>query len=128
MALLFGGAAAAISQAPQVSGVDGKQYALIVYTLDSPRQSYEKICGPFYLSEVLGKGSELIGFRFIRNGETEHAVVSFKNLSVMVDEGIASPTAQEVSEEDGGHYILRMKGDDYLGKYHECLAGVVKMK
>jgi hypothetical protein len=45
----------------------------------------------------------------------------------MVDEATASPTAQEVSEDNGGHFVLRVNAKDYAG-YGECLAQVEKMK
>jgi hypothetical protein len=136
MALLAGSAivAVAASQAPRVSlasSVDGKQYALLPYVLSASRQSYEKVCGPFYRSEVLGKGNEneLVGFRFSRDGKIEDPVVRVHNLSVMIDDSIVSPTAQEVSEIDGGHYVLRMGQRDY-NTYASagCLTGVSQMK
>jgi hypothetical protein len=131
LALFFGSATVVIPQAPQqTAAVDGKQYVLLPYVLVN-RQSYEKVCGPFYWSNVLGEGSELIGFRFTRDGKkVEDVVVHAKSLSVMVDEATALPTAQEVSKDDGGHYVLRMNARDHSAytAEHGCLAGVEQMK
>ncbi|MDR3582160.1 MAG: hypothetical protein P4L67_02705 [Candidatus Pacebacteria bacterium] len=127
-AFLFGSAAVAVPQGPQqASGVDGKQYAIMTSVLDAPRQSYEKNCQFFYWSKVLGDGNELVGFRFTRNGVVERPVVRIKNLSIAIDEKIQSPTAQEVSTDGGGHYILRMNGRDH-GADGECLAGIALMR
>jgi hypothetical protein len=124
-ALLLGSAMAAVSQAPQVDR--GKQYAITVSKMDAPLQAYEKNCNFFYWSEIFGKGSEMVGFSFAHDGKTEHSVGFVKNLSFMIDEGVASPTAQMVSAEDSGHYVLRLNRHNYEVE-QKCLVGVAQTK
>jgi hypothetical protein len=45
----------------------------------------------------------------------------------MKREDIDSPTAEEVSTDDGGHFVLRMKSNDYAAE-KGCLVGVPQMK
>lgn len=129
-ALVMGGFAGGIvrAQAPSAIGVDGKQHTLIAYVLESPRQSYEKVCGFFYRSEVLGSGSSsLVGFQLMNEGQVVRPVARVKYLSIKIDESAQIPTAQKVSDESGGHYILRMNSETRRAG-GECISDIVLMK
>ena len=125
LALLLG----STTVVPQAPPVDGKQYPIAVFKLDAPRQSYEKVCQFFYWSKILGEGkeNELVGFNFVRGDQTEKLVTHIKALSVMINESTPSPTAQVVSTQDGGHYVLWMNSHDHNAE-SGCIADIAPMK
>jgi hypothetical protein len=125
LTLLLSSAMVAIPQWPQSNAVRvTTRYPIIESKTDVRPQSYEKNCRFFYWSAIFGKGSEMVGFHFVRNGKTENPVKFVKIFSVMIDEATTSPTMEEINPDEGLRYVLRMSQHDYDAE-QLCLSGIL---